>query len=103
MIVFISGRMDGLPDYGRKSFEEAEARLKRMGHHVLNPARLPIGMPKEKYMPICFSMIDQADAVYMLKGFNDSWGSKIEQEYAAYQRKKIVYEFYEVWEEEQEE
>ena len=100
MIVYLAGRMYGLPDYGRKQFAEAEERLKRMGHTVLNPASLPIGMPDEKYMPICLAMIDQADAVYLLNGFNDSPGARLESEYAGYQRKKIVYEAYEVWDEE---
>ena len=100
MIVYLAGRMYGLPDYGRKQFAEAEERLRRKGHTVLNPAMLPIGMPDERYMPICLAMIDAADAVYLLNGFNDSPGARLESEYAGYQRKKIVYEAYEVWDEE---
>ena len=100
MIVYLSGKMYGRPDRGKKQFDEAEERLKQMGHIVLNPANLPQGMPEDCYMPICLAMVDAADAIYLLNGFNDSPGARLESEYAGYMRKKIVYEFYEVWDEE---
>lgn len=97
MIVYLAGRMYGLPDHGRRKFEEVEERLRHMGHIVLNPANLPQGMPDEKYMPICLAMVDAADAIYLLNGFNDSPGARLESEYAGYQNKKIVWEAYETW------
>ena len=97
MIVYLSGKMYGLPDRGRKKFSEAEERLKAKGHIVLNPANLPQGMPDDRYMPICLAMLDQADAIYLLNGFNDSPGARLESDYAGYQNKKIVWEAYETW------
>lgn len=97
MIVYISGKMYGRPDRGKKQFDEAEERLKRMGHIVLNPANLPQGMPDDRYMPICLAMVDAADAIYLLNGFNDSPGARLESDYAGYQNKKIVWEAYETW------
>ena len=101
MIVYLAGKMYGLPDRGKKQFDEAEERLKRMGHTVLNPAVLPLGLSDEQAMPICLAMINASDAIYLLNGFNDSPGARLESEYAGYMRKKIVYEFYEVWDEEE--
>ena len=91
MIVYIAGRMTGLPDKGRKTFNEAEEKLKARGYTVLNPAKLPDGMPKEKYMPICMAMIDAADRVYMLETWEDSKGAQIELKYALYQGKPIEF------------
>lgn len=92
MIVYIAGKMTGLINYGRHNFSAAETRLVSRGHIVLNPAVLPIGMPKERYMPICLSMIDAADAVYALDNWVDSPGARLEVDYAAYKGKTILYE-----------
>ena len=56
---------------------------------VLNPAKLPIGMPDQNYFPICRAMIDAADEVYMLKDWYDSQGACLEREYATARGKKV--------------
>lgn len=91
MIIYIAGKMTGLPDKGRKHFDEAEKVLEEQGHVVLNPAVLPDEMPGNRYMPICFAMIDQADAVCMLENWEESPGAKLEKAYAEYQGKKVAY------------
>lgn len=91
-IVFISGKMRGLNDYGRKRFAEAEEKLRKQGYIVLNPAVLPIGMPEIRYLPITISMVEQADAIYMLKGWEQSLGARAEFDYAVSQAKEIIYE-----------
>ena len=91
MIIYIAGRMRGCPNY-EKRFKEAEEELKKQGHVVLNPAMLPKGLAHTRYMPICLSMIDAADAVYMLYGWEDSEGAKVEKLYAEYNEKLIAYE-----------
>lgn len=90
MIVYIAGKMTGLEDKGRKKFAEAENVLKK-SFVVLNPATLQDGMPRERYMPICLAMIDQADAIVMLDNWEDSPGAKLEKEYALYQGKEVLY------------
>lgn len=90
MIAYIAGKIAGDENYKNK-FEKVQRRLERRGFIVLNPAALPEGMKKSKYLPICFSMIDAADVVVFLKDWQDSKGARIEQQYAAYQEKGTVY------------
>lgn len=58
----------------------------------MNPSILPEGFPYEAYMPICTSMIDQCEAIYMLKNWKDSRGAKVELAYAEATNKKIIIE-----------
>lgn len=89
MVVYIAGKMNGLPDKGGKAFADAQERLERMGVTVLNPACLPDGMPGDRYMPICLAMVGQADAMVMLPGWEDSPGALIEKALAEYQKKQV--------------
>jgi len=92
MIVYIAGKMTGLPDKGRAKFADAARRLRDEGNIVLNPAELPDGMPGTSYMPICLAMVSVADAVYALDNWTESSGARIEVRYARYQGKKILFE-----------
>lgn len=92
MIVYIAGKMSGLPDLGRENFRRLEKKLTDRGHVVLNPAVLPVGLRPESYMPICLAMIDAADAVCIGNGWETSKGAKIELRYAEYQGKLVFYE-----------
>jgi len=92
MVVYIAGKMMGLPDKGREKFNRAEERLIKKGYVVLNPARLPDGMPLERYMPICLAMLEASDAIYLLDNWEDSFGAKLENQYAVYQDKQTLFE-----------
>lgn len=92
MVVYIAGKMSGLPDLGRGHFNEAAKRLRERGHVVLNPADLPVGMPGDKYMPICLAMVGVADAVYALDNWDMSDGAFLEVHYARYQGKMLMFE-----------
>ena len=91
-VVYISGKMSGLVDMGRKRFNEAADMLIRGGAIVLNPAALPMKLDYHKCMPICLAMLEAADTVYMLTGWETSEGAKLEHQYALYLNKTIVYE-----------
>lgn len=78
MRVYIAGAMTGKFDY-KKCFIGAEKRLKELGHIVVNPAYLPEGL--EDYFEINKAMIDQCDAIYVLRGYKNSVGTKKEIEY----------------------
>lgn len=90
MLVYIAGKMTGLPDKGRKAFEDAEDVLREEGFAVLNPARLPDDLPNDLYMPLCLTMLQRADAIALLPGSEESKGAQIELEFARYQRKTIL-------------
>lgn len=92
MKVYISGAMASRPDTYKEIFDEAEAVFRKYGHTVLNPASLPKGLDHDKYMPICLAMIDAADMVFMLAGWEISAGARIERDYAKYHGKEIMYE-----------
>lgn len=91
-IVYIAGKMRGLPNYGKPRFDEAEQYLLSKGCIVLNPSNLPNDMPQYKYMPICLSMLEAADSVFMLNGWQDSKGACSEYHYAICQGKQIIFE-----------
>lgn len=91
--VFISGPMSGLADFGRTNFKIAESELRERGYkQILNPAVLPLGMARERYLPITLAMLEAADTVYMLKGWRNSLGATLEHRYAQYQGKNIIEE-----------
>lgn len=90
MIVYIAGKMNGLPNKGRAAFRKAERALREKGHVVLNPAVLPDGLPQGAYMPICLAMLQQADAICLLDNWQDSQGAKLELAFAQYQQKPVI-------------
>jgi len=95
--IYIAGKIAGDKNY-REKFLQAKADLIIKGvkagerYQVMNPAVLPAGMESGDYMRICFSMLDSADAIYMLKDWKDSQGAILEYKYAEYVGKKIMFE-----------
>ena len=81
--------MQGIRDQNWPAFAQAEEELEKLGCIVLNPARLPDGMPADAYMPICLAMVQQADAVYCLPGWLEYMGPTVERQFALYQNKLI--------------
>lgn len=89
MKIYIAGPITGIFNY-RERFAAAEEELKKRGHTVLNPSYLPDGL--KNYMHICKAMIDQADALYMLRNYRGSIGAMEEYRYARKHKKKIFFE-----------
>ena len=81
-VVYISGKMSGLPEYNRPAFMDAERRLKELDFVVLNPAWNPEGLDYENYMDIAFAMVRASDILVTLPGFEDSRGARAEVAYA---------------------
>ena len=82
-VIYIAGAISGVERYW-EAFEQAEDELTAMGFTVLTPTRLPWDLDNSKAMPICLAMIDQADAVYFLKGWRMSVGASLEMTYCKY-------------------
>lgn len=95
MKIYISGPMTGLTEHRIKHhFGEAEKYLRQEGFTPVNPAVLQgvPGLEYDEYMAIDFAMLSICDAIYMLKGWEDSPGAKLELEQALKNDKKIILE-----------
>lgn len=86
--IYIAGKITGDPDYKAK-FDTAAKAYRKMGYTVLNPSLLPEGMQPADYMRICFAMIDTADVVAFLPGYQLSAGAGLELQYCFYIDKNV--------------
>lgn len=86
--IYIAGKITGDPDYAEK-FNTAAREYENSGYIVLNPAMLPEGMLPSDYMRICLSMIDTADVVAFLPGYETSQGAQLELQYCLYTDKNV--------------
>lgn len=90
-IVYIAGPMSNLPNYNRDNFNRAEAVAMMVGYKVVNPAILPHDWPPKSYLPVCIAMLDIADTIWMLEGWEGHSGAETELAYAKAQGKTVVY------------
>lgn len=86
--MYIAGKITGDPDY-RAKFAAAEREYTAQGYAVLNPAVLPAGLQPADYTRICFAMIDSADVVAFLPGYETSVGARLELQYCFYTDKCV--------------
>lgn len=89
-IVYLAGPMNGVKEFNRPAFRAAEEALRSGRRYVvINPAMLPVGLEPERYMPICLAMIDAADMICLLDGWEKSPGARLEKVYAEHQAKEV--------------
>ena len=85
MRIYISGPITNVLDYKEK-FAKAEQKLKKDSPNaeIINPTMivLPQSCTHEDYMKIDFMLLDLADAIYMLDGWDWSKGACMEYGYA---------------------
>ena len=95
MKVYISGAITGTDDYMER-FKAAEERLTREGMSVINPAHANSYMPEdttyEEYMKVSFCLLEMCDAIYMLRGWEESRGANREYGYALAKDMIIMHE-----------
>jgi len=98
MKTYVAGPMSGLPDFNFPAFHAEAARLRACGDTVLNPAENaePPCKSWEGYMRMAIAQVVQCDAVFMLSGWEDSRGARLEHRIAkelgltiAYQRAPV--------------
>jgi hypothetical protein len=90
-ITYIAGLITNTPNY-RANFATVEAKLKTRGDIVFNPSTLPEGLDWDAYMPICYAMMDACNTIYLIHGWIQSKGAKMEYEYAVAKGMKIMIE-----------
>ncbi|WP_112198256.1 DUF4406 domain-containing protein [Rahnella sp. NRRL B-41462] len=78
MKVYIVGPMTGLPHFNRPAFQQAAINLSFEKHVPLNPAILPDGLTEADYMAVGLTMLQRADAIYLLTGWQFSAGARAE-------------------------
>ena len=95
MRIYISGPITGVLDFKEK-FDNAEKHLKETypNAEIINPTMivLPESCKHEDYMRIDFMLLDLADVIYMLKGWEWSKGACMEYGYAVAKDKMILKE-----------
>ena len=93
MTVYISGPISGTGDYLAR-FQEAAFKLKGAGYKkIINPAQLDgvmIGATQEVFLDICLKLVDKADLLVMLPGWENSKGSNREVGFAIARRKPFI-------------
>ena len=82
-VIYIAGPITGVSEYW-KPFLEARTELRRLNLRVLDPTTLPEGMTTAQYMRVCLAMVDDADALLLLPGWDNSQGATVEAMYARY-------------------
>ena len=81
--IYISGKITGNPNY-KAEFEAAELALKIAGFYPVNPAEeyLPDGATWADYMRHDIKLLCDCDAIYMLNGWRELVGARIEHKLA---------------------
>lgn len=92
MTIYIAGPMTGYDGYNVNTFHAKESKLAARGWKVLNPAKIGALPEYGMYWPINKAMLDGADAIYMLDGWEDSQGAQREYGYARKLSLKCFYE-----------
>lgn len=91
--VYISGPMTGTSDWEER-FGEAERSLKLDGYSVINPSRFVFTEEDglREIMMAYLQSMSCCDAIYMLKGWENSSGAIIEKKFAEYLGIEVMYQ-----------
>ena len=99
-VIYVSGKITGTSDYADR-FSAVENKLIAEGYEVLNPVRegkwlehyLEPGKPTwDQYMKYAIAAMMKADYIYMMCGWNQSKGARLEHFLARVLNYNIIYE-----------
>ena len=88
MKVYIAGKITGNPYYNNQ-FAEAEKELKASGHTVLNPVK-DKGFSYKDCIDMGLCELMKCDGIYLLEGWQNSSGARLEYLYALVTNMVIV-------------
>lgn len=98
--IYISGKITGTEDYEER-FLKAEMELRSRGFNVLNPVKAGKWLERNlapkfptwvEYMKQDLKSMMVADCIYMLKGYRESKGARLELFLAKFLQYEIIYE-----------
>jgi hypothetical protein len=96
MKVYISGPITGTNDYMERFDRVALDVFGRYDCTVINPAYINSMLPNDtthaEYMRTSIAMLSMCDTIYMMRGWENSKGCKIEYAYAKKNGIKVIYE-----------
>lgn len=82
---YLAGPMTGIPDWNHPAFNAAAERLRESGYTVLNPADGFDGdttLARRTYMRRAVENLLTADVIFLLPGWSDSAGARLEEQIA---------------------
>jgi hypothetical protein len=101
MKIYIAGKITGLVyEDALRTFAEAEALLKRLGHEPVNPmAKVSEqeGLTWAEYMKQDIPFLLECDAIYLLPNWRDSKGARLEWYIAASLGMQVTFAQSEEW------
>lgn len=95
MKLYISGKISGTDlDYVRRLFDKVATTLRALGHEVINPLcnGLSEAAPWEEHIAKDIINLIDCEGIYMLQGWEDSQGARIEHAVAKEIGLKVMYE-----------
>ena len=95
MKIYLSGKISGTDlDYVRRLFDKVATTLRALGHEVTNPLcnGLSETAPWEAHIAKDIANLLQCEGIYMLQGWEESQGARIEHAVAKELGKVVFYE-----------
>ena len=89
MKVYIAGSITNDPNYV-EHFKKAEEKLIAEGHAVINPVK-NLGFSYREYIDMGLCELMKCDAIYLLDGWENSAGARLEMTYAVTVGMTVIY------------